>query len=287
MMGVDHRFVSEDNLLMSSFLPNVYRIDKIVYFRVRSLNVHMLCLIFNLRDFDICRTIFTRICRVSRKKTFLHSANLRSPLTSKNSSHFFWTSWESRAAKHWPTGLQHQPRPPTVPDLRGRHAVSVTREVAGRLGAELAHGVPAGSSCSRPLCLPGTSLMPLAIQGRSFWVGSIPSAVPLLLQDGAPHPGHHAQSAALARGSVSATIWFPLKTCSLVPIFSRRRAAGEAAAVRPGEVREDKEEAEGDIMGMIPHGGTVWGRGWVEEEVEVDTTGSASRFLLRLWGSST
>lgn len=105
-------------------------------------------------------------------------------------------------------------------------------------------------------------------------MGSIPSAVPLLLQDGAPHPGHHqAQSAALARGRVSATIWFPLKTCSLIPIFSRRRAAGEAAAVRPGEVREDKEEAEGDIMGMILHGGTVWGRGWVEEEEEVDTTG--------------
>lgn len=81
MMGVDHRIVSEDNLLRSSFLPNVYRIDKIVYFRVRSLNVHMFCFIFNLRDCDICR--------VSRKKTFLHTANLRSLLPSKNSSHFF------------------------------------------------------------------------------------------------------------------------------------------------------------------------------------------------------
>lgn len=292
MMGVNRRTVGEDNLLTSSFLPSVYRLDKIIYFRVRNLNVRMFWVFFfkynfSPHDCNTCRTVFTRICRVSRKKTFLHWANLRSLQASKNSSHFFWTSWESRAAKHWPTDLLHQPRPPTVLDLRGSHAVSVTRERAGRLGAEPAHGVPAGSSCSRPLCLPGTSLMPRAIRGCSPRVGSIPSAVPLLLQDGVPHPDHPAQSGALARGSVSATTWFPLITCSLVPIFSRRRAAGEVVAAHPGEVREGKEEAEADTMGMIPHGGTVWGRDWVEEEVEVDTTGLASRYLLHLWCSST
>lgn len=116
-------------------------------------------------------------------------------------------------------------------------------------------------------------------------MGSTPSAVPLLLQDGALRPGRRAQSGALAKGSVLATTWCRLTTCSLVLIFSRRRAAGEAAAMRPGEVWEGKAEAEEDNLGMMLHGGTVWERGQAEEVV--DTTGLASRFLLQLCSSST
>lgn len=209
---------------------------RVFCFRVRGLNLLASGSNFLNHICSHSKFCISYFCRVSRKKTFSHSAKVKSLWPSKNSLHFFWTSWGSKAAKPWPTDLQHQPRPPIAPDLLCRHAVSVTREAAGQLGAELVHGVLAGSSCSLPLCLPGTSVKLPAIWERSPWVGSTPLVVHLLLQDGAQRPDRPAQSDAPVRGSVLATTWFPLITCSPVQTFSRRRVAGEAAAIRLEEV---------------------------------------------------
>lgn len=98
----------------------------------------------------------------------------------------------------------------------------------------------------------------------------MPSAVLLLLQDGAPLRGRQALSAALARGSVLGTTWFLLLISSLVLASSHRRAAAEAVAACRWWDKADMEEGVEDITVMRLGGGKVVEGGQVEEEEEVE-----------------
>lgn len=160
--------------------------------------------------------------------------------------------------------LPRQPRPPAAPDLLHRRRASLTGGVAGLLVVELVLGVPAGSSCFLlpPQChLEPSGMLPVSQDPT-------PSAAPLLVQDGAPHPGLQALSAGLARGSVWGTTWFLLLTSRTAPTSSHRRAAGEVEAAWQWGDKGDMEDGVEDITVMRLDGGKVGGGGQAEVEGE-------------------